>query len=305
MYELKALTQAIWEDQYSKKEVRSRLRKMLEDNDELMDEINAASSAVINYYINGSLTFWDSKANRWDTLIALNQTIEICLDMFVLVTQNQYCNIQTIVGQMVNVFEGKLNTIDSVKTLSEVCAVIASETDLWDIQLPEDSELGVITVIANYEFQEEIKQYLANIKYLPPMLVRPKMINSNYDYDYFNTQSSKILGNGNHHDDPISLDVLNICNGTKLKLDEYMLQFDEKPNKELDTVEKIEQFNRMAKASRDVYQELLIQGNEFYLTHKYDKRGRLYCQGYHASYQSTDYKRSLISLAQGELLDNF
>ncbi|MFM7896669.1 MAG: hypothetical protein ACKO8L_12250 [Flavobacterium sp.] len=305
MYELKALTQAIWEDQYSKKEVRTRLRKMLEENDELMDEINAASSAVINYYINGCLTFWDSKADRWDTLIALNQTIEICLDMFVLVTQNQYCNIQTIVGQMVNVFEGKLNTIDSVKTLSEVCAVIASETDLWDIQLPEDSELGVITVIANYEFQEEIKQYLANIKYLPPMLVRPKMVNSNYDYDYFNTQSSKILGSGNHHDDPISLDVINICNGTKLKLDTFMLQFDENPNKELDTVEKVEQFNRMASASKRVYQEILDQGNEFYLTHKYDKRGRLYSQGYHINIQSTDYKKSLISLAEGELLDNF
>lgn len=305
MYELKALTQAIWEDQYSKKEVRTRLRKMLEDNDELMDEINAASSAVINYYINSTLTFWDSKANRWDTLIALNQTIEICLDMFVLVTQNQYCNIQTIVGQMIGLFEGKLNTIDSVKTLSEVCAVIASETDLWDIQLPEDSELGVITVIANYEFQEEIKQYLANIKYLPPMLVRPKMVNSNYDYDYFNTQSSKILGSGNHHDDPISLDVINICNGTKLKLDEFMLQFEENPNKELDTVEKVEQFNRMAKVSKQVYQEILDQGNEFYLTHKYDKRGRLYSQGYHINIQSTDYKKSLISLAQGELLDNF
>lgn len=304
MYELKALTQATWEDQYSKKEVRSRLRKMLGENQELIDEIYKASNELLENYQNVLFDSWESKVDRWNTLISLDLPY-IVLDMFVLVTQNQYCNIQTIVGQMIGVFEGKLSTIDAVKTLSEVCAVIADKTDLWDIQLPEDSELGVITVIANYEFEEEIKQYLANIKYLPPMLVRPKMVNSNYDYDYFNTQSSKILGSGNHHDDPISLDVLNICNGTKLKLDTFMLQFEEEPNKELDTVEKVEQFNRMAAASKEVYQQLLSQGNEFYLTHKYDKRGRLYCQGYHCSYQSTDYKRSLISLAQGELLDNF
>lgn len=278
MYELKALTQGVWEDQYSKKEVRSRLRKMLSDNDEIIDQIYEASNELLDNYQDILLNSWPSKVDRWNVLMSLDLPY-IVLDMFVLVTQNQYCNIQTIVGQMVNVFEGKLNTIDSIKTLSEVCAVIANRTDLWNIELPQDSDLGVITVIANYVFEEEIKQYLANIKYLPPMLVRPKMINSNYDYDYFNTQSSKILGSGNHHDDPISLDVLNICNGTKLKLDEYMLQFDEKPNKELDTVEKVEQFNRMAKASKDVYEAILSQGNEFYLTHKYDKRGRLYSQG--------------------------
>lgn len=279
MYELKALTQATWEDQYSKKEVRSRLRKMLGENQELMGSIVEANNAIVQHYCVECFHFWDSKIHRWDVLMALNQTFDICLDMFVLVTMNPYCNIQTIVGQMVGVFEGELSTIDAVKTLSEVCAVIADKSDLWDIQLPEDSELGVITVIANYEFEEKIKQYLANIKYLPPMIVRPKPVNSNYDYDYFNTQSSKILGSGNHHDDPISLDVLNICNGTKLKLDEFMVQFDEEPNKELDTVEKVEQFNRMSCASKEVYQEILAQGGEFYLTHKYDKRGRLYCQG--------------------------
>ena len=34
----------------------------------------------------------------------------------------------------------------------------------------------------------------------------------------------------------------------------------------------------------------------FYFTWKYDKRGRIYSQGYHVNIQSTSFKKSLINL---------
>jgi DNA-directed RNA polymerase len=44
-------------------------------------------------------------------------------------------------------------------------------------------------------------------------------------------------------------------------------------------------------------------GNRFWLTHKYDKRGRTYCQGYHVSYQGNDYNKACIEFADGEPLN--
>ena len=43
-----------------------------------------------------------------------------------------------------------------------------------------------------------------------------------------------------------------------------------------------------------------FQEEPFYLTHKYDARGRVYCQGYHLSYQSDDFTNALIEFAEGE-----
>lgn len=304
MYEIMALTQANWEDQFSKKEVNSRIKKALFKDQEFMESITHAHNVILNYYIENNINMYPSKFTNWTYLINEVDSYNILMNMFVLITLNKYTQIQTIVGQLFPLLE-KMDMIPAIKTLSEMLVVVAEHTDLWNVYTPSESEEGVITVEANYSFDEDILQYLADIKYLPPMLIRPKMVNCNYDYDYLNTPSSKILGSGNHHNEKISLDVINIMNGIKLKLDTFMLQYEEVPNKELDTIEKVEQFNRMVTASKKVYKAILDVGGKFYLTHKYDKRGRLYSQGYHINIQSTDYKKSLISLAEGEYLDNF
>lgn len=304
-YELLALTQTHWEDLFSKKEVTKQIKKRLEKYTELQADIDLAVSELYSYYMYESMFWYESKRNNWDTLFGELSAAEIVQEMFILVTLMKYSNIQAVVGPMVSLMQGKLTVPESVKTFSEILVQLAIKTDLWTVYEPSVTSENVIMVEANYVFDEEIKQYLANIKYLPPMLVRPKMVNCNYDYDYFNTPSSKILGPANHHNDPIALDVLNIMNGIPLKLDMFMVKYVEQPNKELDTVEKVEQFNRMAKASNEVYKQIISMGGRFFLTHKYDKRGRLYSQGYHINIQSTDYKKSLISLAKAEPLNNF
>ena len=38
----------------------------------------------------------------------------------------------------------------------------------------------------------------------------------------------------------------------------------------------------------------------FYLTHKYDRRGRCYASGYHINTQGTDYNKAVIQLAHKE-----
>ena len=45
---------------------------------------------------------------------------------------------------------------------------------------------------------------------------------------------------------------------------------------------------------------LAHQGNRFYLGHKYDKRGRIYAQGYHISTQGTPYRKAMLDFADKE-----
>jgi len=47
---------------------------------------------------------------------------------------------------------------------------------------------------------------------------------------------------------------------------------------------------------------MVSQGNEFYLTNKVDKRGRIYSQGYHINTQGTSFKKAMIDLAHEELV---
>ena len=58
----------------------------------------------------------------------------------------------------------------------------------------------------------------------------------------------------------------------------------------------------MERESMKVFAMLINEGNRFYLTHKYDKRGRTYCQGYHVSYQGNTYRKAILQLADKELV---
>ena len=48
---------------------------------------------------------------------------------------------------------------------------------------------------------------------------------------------------------------------------------------------------------------MVSQGNRFYLTHKVDKRGRIYAQGYHITTQGTAFKKAMIELAEPEFIE--
>ena len=48
---------------------------------------------------------------------------------------------------------------------------------------------------------------------------------------------------------------------------------------------------------------LAKQGNQFYLTHKVDKRLRLYAQGYHVTTQGSPFKKASIELHKEEIVN--
>lgn len=43
--------------------------------------------------------------------------------------------------------------------------------------------------------------------------------------------------------------------------------------------------------------------DEVYLTHRYDRRGRVYASGYHVNTQGDDYRKAVLTLANKEVLN--
>ena len=92
-------------------------------------------------------------------------------------------------------------------------------------------------------------------------------------------------------------------NKVALSLDtEFLSTVEEEPTFELDTQDKIDMWKTFKAQSYEFYKLMVRCGNEFYLTHKVDKRGRIYSSGYHITTQGTAFKKASIELSKKELV---
>lgn len=166
--------------------------------------------------------------------------------------------------------------------------------------------------IVKYDITQDVQDDLDQYQFPLPMIVEPRELKTNHDTGYFTSRNSVILKN-NHHDKDVCLDHLNQMNRIKLTLNNDVASFIENSWRNLDKPkpgEDRKDFDRRKKAfekydrtARDVMAHLEIVGGEFYLTHKYDKRGRVYCQGYHVNYQGNSWNKSVINFAHTELVE--
>jgi DNA-directed RNA polymerase len=88
----------------------------------------------------------------------------------------------------------------------------------------------------------------------------------------------------------------------KLNID-FISKVEEEPTFELDSQDKIDQWKRFKKQSFGFYTLMADQGNQFYLNHKVDKRGRAYAYGYHITTQGTAFKKAMLEFANEEIVE--
>lgn len=166
--------------------------------------------------------------------------------------------------------------------------------------------------IVRYTLPEEVQGELDRFQYPLPMLVEPKELTHNKMTGYLTGKGSVILRN-NHHDGDVCLDHLNRMNRIKMKID-----FDtanmirnkwrnlDKP-KEGETHDEFQDrrraFEKYDRTARDVLDIMKAAGNEFYLTHRPDKRGRIYSQGYHINVQGATWNKAILNFAEEEMVE--
>jgi hypothetical protein len=300
------LEQVVIEDKFSKRNVREKIMKEIiqMDNNTFGDKIDTACQLIQNYM---SQKYFPSKDMRIAHLRELDLSIDdIVYEILLIIlpvasVPNGYLTIQSVAGRLAHVLKYP-DIFDGVKTAAELVTIVCN-SDLYDVIKPSASVTGSALVTCKYALSPEVVQYISDVKYLPPLICKPNEIRNNWDCGYLTAGAHEpIMLKGNTHRGKMPLDVINIRNNIQLSLEPRMLEIEEAPSKELDTPEKISNFMIMKESSKQVYQDLLIAGNGFYLTHRVDQRLRMYCQGYHCSYQSSKYKRSIIELTKKEIL---
>jgi hypothetical protein len=302
---LDRLEQVILEDTYGKHNNHARI---LQDITVGLDKPIAIAVGLIEEYFAGE--YWNSKSERIAKIQHIN-AVEIINNILVSVIPYDHdISYQQVVAPLAK-FLGLEGLLASVQTAAELVAVVCF-SNLYEVIAASDSETGSLMIRSNYSLSKATQIKLEKTKYLPPLVVLPNEITSNKSSGYLTKEDSVILGRGNYHTQPLALDVLNILNSVKLSLDIEALEYEES-YKELSEAKKrgltkVSLTQRkanhtlMVETSVEVYNDMLDRGNEFYITWKYDKRGRVYSAGYHINIQSTDYKKSLINLAKQEII---
>jgi len=284
------------EFRYNRKHIDPKIRSAILINPEMMEKVEEGI-VKLNAYING--TYYESKMNRVSQLKGTDLK-ELILDVFVGVA---YCQTPELFTSVTAQLAGRLGFSDkteAITTVAEITAVLCY-TNAFDIF--KKDKYDSLWVKSTIPLSDNLVDWIIHSQYLPPMVCEPRELSSNYSSGYLTHNDSLILGNGNHHDGDLCLDVLNTLNQVKLKLDtEFLSKHEELPTFEFETPDQRIQWDTFKKQSYRFYSLIESQGNELWFTHKVDKRGRIYSQGYHIQYQGTAFKKAMVELHKEEFI---
>lgn len=224
---------------------------------------------------------------------------EFGMDLLVQMVLHKRATLPTLVGILRRHFEG-----DCQQTTDELLK--ACQADLVDWE-PTARQF-----IIKFDITQDVQEELERFQYPMPMVVPPQQLHTNLETGYLTSHGSVILKD-NHHDEDVCLDHLNRANGIRFRLDmdtatkikNSWRNLDKpKPDEEHKEFQKrVKAFEKYDRTAHDVLTHLgIAAGGEFYLTHKYDKRGRTYCQGYHVNYQGACWNKACIALANEEFV---
>lgn len=290
------ILQEMNEERYNRKHIDAKLKKFIESDQDIMMKVQHGV-LLVSQYMNGE--YYESKMKRLEQLKNLDLP-DLVMDITIGVAYYMRPELFTSVSAQIASRLKFSDKTEAIATVAELLAVLC-QTDLFDIDKPD--KMASLQLVSRMELSANLVDFIENSQYLPPMVCKPLTLTHNYSSGYLTHNDSLILGTGNHHDGDICLDVLNIMNGVALRLDtEFLSKVEEEPTFELDTQDKEDLWRDFKVQSYKFYNLMVQCGNKFYLNHKVDKRGRIYCSGYHITTQGTAFKKASIELAREEIV---
>ena len=228
-----------------------------------------------------------------------NIPVAFGLDFLVQIALHKRAKLPVMIGLLRKHFKDKLKP-------AQACAdaiLKAVEADFCDWH-PMSKEL-----IVRYLPDDETQALLDKFQFPLPMIVEPDPVRKNTDTGYQTVRGSIILKD-NHHSNDVCLDHINRVNNVPLTVNEGVLTFIQNQWKNCDKKKESEDWKEFEQRKKnfDTYQERaenvlsFLARDQFWLTHRYDKRGRTYVVGYYANYQSNDWCKSMIQFAEKETL---
>lgn len=321
------INQQMNEERFNRKHIDVKLRNHITSTPTLMEKVEHGM-ALVHEYMTKHYTYTDDdgvihnrpvKNRRVSQLHGMNLE-HLVIDIFVGIA---YCLKPELFTSVTAKMAGRLrfdNKGEAIVTTAELVGVLC-RTDAFDIR--KDDKMSSMVVQSRMQLTDELVDFIEQSQYLPPMVCPPLPLKSNFDSGYLTHKDSLILGSGNHHDGDICLDALNIMNKVALSLDlDFLCKVEELPSEitieamkknaakrgkiisdaeaQVKVTQALENWKGFKKQSYRFYKLMADQGNVFYLTHKVDKRGRVYAQGYHISTMGSSFKKAAVELATQE-----
>ena len=220
------------------------------------------------------------------------------IDLLVQMAIHRRCKINILVGLLRPHFK------DTQLTANEILK--CAEADLVDF----DPNFGLLVTVCQItaELQADIDKY----QYPLPLVKAPLELKTNSDTGYHVFRKGSVILRNNHHEDDVCLDHLNRCNQVRMVINSGVMSMIQnkwrnldKPKQDesvTDYQKRVKAFEKYDRTSREVMKLVLSEGNSFYLSHKYDKRGRTYCQGYQMTYQGAPWNKAVVEFANKEII---
>ena len=265
-------------------------------SEEYSDDISNIKTVLQDYL---SQEYWDSKNERLQAINKdLTKVILNILTQTVLIASD-YVPLLSVCSSV----SFGLSRYHDIQTCADILWLI-NQTDLILIDVNDTRYIQ-----SNMELPDELVNRLTLMCVLPPMLVKPRTLRHNKSCGYLTiNKDSLILGDKeNYHDECISLDVLNTLNSQALCLDldicykfqkEFKSEFDKDTDEYLNQRKTYERAKEQFEFFRDK-----IQDHTIHFTHKVDKRGRVYSQGYTFNFQGSSYEKACINLKTKEFVE--
>ena len=241
-----------------------------------------------------------------------NQLLDVLRDQFSPLTDDPFeidvlCQIylhkQADVPTMVGLFSPKWGEPQDVADL----LINAVEADLVDFDMDSHK------FIMKYEITQDVEDELARYQFPLPMIVSPIKVQNNHMGSGYYDKKGRIILNGSKvfDEEDVCLDHINRANSVGLTLNPDVVASEEghlilpkrKANETfLEFQKRQKQAEVFYNTSYEVMQGMLTLGNEFWITNKYDRRGRTYSVGYHINPQGTDYNKAVLELSRKEVI---
>ena len=312
-------TQYQVEQAFSRKGIKQLVMEYMDTIPEVAVRINQGAELLRMWC--ESESSYASKVTRKDHISQMDLT-ELTTEMFIRIASlGTETTLNNLASQLAPVL-GFADTRVGIQACAEVLAVLC-DTNFFNLEKYHVN--SSIYVKSNFALPDDLLAYIERACYLPPLVVKPKILRDNRSSGYMTVKGeSLILGGGhNHHNDPIALDVLNLMNRYELCLNEFILDdVVEEPNNDLDVVEQkpnqppmteIEKQRVISQQKRNwakhleqsayFYQHIRLNNNKMFITNKYDKRGRIYSQGHHINPQGQSYKKASIDLYNKQVVE--
>ena len=284
------------EYQFSRRHVLAYTKTFITENEEVAIKIDEGVELVKQWL---SHTYYASKERRLKEVRTLNikeLVTEIYCSVAMFQREETFVSAASQVAKHLK-FEHRN---DSIQTVAEMLGVLCATKVfvIWKERLESQMMLQ-----CQMRLPTKLVNAIERSQYLPPMICEPNTIKSNYESGHLTFNEGQMLGRNGTHNDNICLDVLNLQNAIPLKLDTSFISLvEEEPTSELDSIDKINNWNRHKAESYEMYLHIANQGGDFYHLNAPDMRGRLYTCGYQINFQGTPFKRSCVELRDEEIL---